>query len=307
MWQPVAAARDRTPNAWWRTLVAALGVVVLIVGFVTVAGLLSSADTSFVVAQLISRDGDDAGQPKLIATGFGRAAAPAETATVQLVIVPSGEQFANPGFRPTPEASPEAEEEETGIAAPVIDAIMAAGFNRQAINVVVSPVYGNASFYGGGVSTGFRIDVLVVDPRTEQLDALLTTAYNAASTNGLYVTAQGVLYNVNDCASLAQAARTAAIADAQSQAEQQAIALDAELGDLVEVSDAQSGSTELASCAAVVPRTDQPPPTDPYGLRLGNGMLDAPSYNPVQTPEAVAEFRVELTYLLAGTGGESGR
>lgn len=307
MWQPVEAARGRTPNAWWRTLVAALAVVVLIVGFITVAGLLSSADTSFVVAQLISRDADDAGQPKLVATGFGRAAAPAETATVQLVIVPSGEQFANPGFRPTPEASPEADHEDMGIAAPVIDAIIAAGFNREAINVVMSPVYGNATFFGGGVSTGFRIDVNIVDPSSEQVAALMTTAYNAASDNGLYVSAQGVLYSVNDCAGLEHEARSAAIADARRQAEQQAIALEAELGDLVEVSDAPPGSSELASCAAIVPRTSPSQSTDPYVVRLGNGMLEAPSYNPVQTPEAVAEFRIELTYLLPATQHEDDR
>ncbi|MGI8643738.1 MAG: SIMPL domain-containing protein [Thermomicrobiales bacterium] len=298
MWQPVAAARGRTPNAWWRTLVAALAVVVLIVGFVAVAGALSSADTSFVVAQLIARDNNEVGQPKLVATGFGRAAAPAETATLQLVIVPSGEQFANPGFRPTPQASPAADEEEAGIAAPVIDAVMSEGMSRGAITVIVSPVYGNASFYGGGASTGFRIDMRVTDPSAELLDALMTAAYAAAAENGWYVSAQGVVYGIGDCGSLEQQARAAAVADAQRQAQLQADALNAELGGLVEVSNAPAGTFALASCEGIAPRTGQMAVNNPYSFNPGGVVLEAPAYNPAQPPEAVVELRVELTYQL---------
>ena len=298
MWQPVAAARDRTPNAWWRALVAALAVVVLLVGFVTVAGVLSSADTSFVVAQLISRDGNESSQPKLVATGFGRATAPAETATLQIVIAPSGDQFSGSGFQPTPEASPDTAAGAPPIAAPVVDAMMSEGISREAITVVVSPVYGNSSFYGGGGTTGFRVDVRLTKPSAALLDALIAGAYQAASENGMYVSAQGILYGVSDCDALEQRARAAAIEDARRQAEQQAQALATDLGTLLEVSDAPPGTSSLASCGATAASSRPAAVENPYVFNPSAAAVDAPPYNPAQLPEAIVEFRVELTYVL---------
>ncbi len=295
MWQPVAAVRGRTPSVWWRTLVTALAVVVLIVGFVAVASALSSADTSFVVAQLISRGNNDGGQPRLVATGFGRATAPAETATLQLVIVPSGDQFNGSGFQPTPQASPETGD--TGIAAPVVDAVVDQGVNPDMISVVVSPVYGSSSFYGGSASTGFQIDIHLSEPSADFLAAVMTAAYAAASDNRLYVAAQGIDYGVSDCDALEQEARNAAIDDARRQAEQQATALNAELGNLVNVSDAPPGAAVLASCetrvSGSVAAIDNPYVFNPTGLTL-----EAPAYDPAGVPEAATAFRVELTYVL---------
>lgn len=305
MWQPVAAARGRTPNAWWRTLVAALAVVVVVIGFIAVAGALSSADTSFVVAQLISRDEQESGQPKLVATGFGRASAPAETATLQLVITPAGDQFNGSGFQPTPEASPEPGE--TAIAVPIIDAIVGEGVSRGAISVIVSPIYGTSSFYGGGASTGFRLDIRLPNPSAELVETLMSAAYRAASENGLYVAAQGVVYGAGDCDALEQEARASAIADGRRQAEQQAAALDANLGTLLEVADAPPGTTDLASCAATASGHDRALVNNPYAFNPGGLALDAAAYDPAQPPEAVVEFRVELTYTLPTTNAKTGR
>ncbi|HEV2109171.1 MAG TPA: SIMPL domain-containing protein [Thermomicrobiales bacterium] len=295
MRQPALATEERTAHAWRRTAVAALAVVVLVVGFIALASALSSADTSFVVAQLISRDDDVSTQPKLVVTGYGRASAPAETATLQLVIGPSGDQFNGGGFRPTPEASPGAGDD--SIAMPIVEAIMAQEINRDAISVIVSPVYGDSPYYGGAPLPGFRIDIQLADPDGERLNTLINEVYRVARETGWYVSAQGVVYTAEDCAALERDARSAAIEDGRRQALQQADVLGTELGELIQITDAASPESVLASCSGPGATAHVRSPDNPFAFNPGGG-LSAPAYDPAASPEAAVEFRVELTYAL---------
>jgi uncharacterized protein YggE len=290
------ATRERTASAWGRTAVAALAVVVLVVGFIVLASVLSSADTSFVFAQLVSRDDEASGQTKLVVTGYGRASAPAETATLQLVMSPSGDQFNGGGFRPTPEASPD--DGEDVVAMPIVDAIMGQEIDREAINVVVSPVYGNSPFYGGAPFPGFRIDIRLTNPRGEHINALMNDIFEAARENGWYIADQGVIYTVADCAELERTARSGAIEDARRQALQQADVLDAELGELTQITDAAPGESSVYRCSGPVSVAGSTTANNPFAVNPGGVELTSPPYDPAASPEAIAEFRIELTYAL---------
>ena len=297
MRQQAVVARDRAANAWRRTAVAALAVAVLVVGFIALASALSSADTSFVVAQFVSRAGDDQARTTLVVSGYGRASAPAETATLQLVISPSGDQFAGGGFRPTP-ATEEAEDD--GVAMPFIDAILAQEISRDAVNVVVSPVYGNAPFYGASSPPGFRIDVHLANPTSEQLNMLVDGVYQVARENGWYVADQGVIYAAEDCATLEREARSSAVEHARQQALQQADILEADLGELIQIVDTAPDQSSVAGCSGPVRIAAMTAGEDHAAFHPSNAELGSLPYDPAASPEAVVEVSIELTYTLPG-------
>jgi uncharacterized protein YggE len=295
MRQQAVVARDRPTDAWRRTAVAALGVVFLVVGFIALASALSSADTSFVVAQFVSRAGDEHATTTLVVSGYGRSSAPAETATFQFVISPLGDQFASGGFRPTP---PTEETEDDGVAMPFIDIILAQEISREAINVVVSPVYGNAPFYGASSPPGFRIDVHLSNPTGEQLNVLLNGVYQVARENGWYVADQGVIYAPKDCAALEREARTEAVEHARQQALQQADIINAELGELIQIADTARDGSSVFGCTGPVGTADMTIEENDVRFNPSTTILASQPYDPAASPEAVAEAGVELTYAL---------
>lgn len=160
--------------------------------------------------------------------GTGSASAPAETATVVLMVGPGYYEEKMPEMQ-EPSGTPRMSPEET--AAPVVDALAPVGVPEADIEILSNPYSGDYGPAGGPVTTFIRFDVAA--PTTERISELLDAAIPAALEAGLYVNMASVIYGVADCAGLERQAREAAIADAREQAELQAGLLGVSLGDLV--------------------------------------------------------------------------
>jgi uncharacterized protein YggE len=202
----------------------------------------------------------------IVATGFGQASAPASSAEVQLIVSrdPSGmygmygvvETVPPDSGTVTVEGSPVAGEGESGATsdpmmtdpamvmpaplteadlAPIVDAVVAAGVAEAEITVLAPSTF--SSFTGPGGPQTADIRFSVADPAVEDLTALAQSAQQAALDAGLSLMHVGVTYLGDDCATLQQQARTAAVADAQARAEGLAEALGVELGELIQAAD----------------------------------------------------------------------
>lgn len=160
--------------------------------------------------------------------GTGSASAPAETATVVLMVGQGYYEEMMPEMQ-KPSGTPRMSPEET--AAPVVDALATVGVRKADIEILSNPYSGDYGPTGGPATTFIRFDVAA--PTTEQISELLDAAIPAAVETGLYMNMASVVYGVADCAALERQAREAAIADAREQAELQAELLGVSLGDLV--------------------------------------------------------------------------
>lgn len=231
--------------------------------------------------------------PGISVTGFGRASAPAETATI-VIMLGSGDYYKDPSMMestPTPPASPQE------MAQPVIDALADAGVPASDIEVITDPSSYYTSPYGTPmmVTLRFTID----NPSAQGIGDLLTAATGAAKDAGLYVNMTSALYGVADCASLVRGARENAIGHAREQATLQAELLDVGLGTVIASRDDLAGamyyggmyvSGQVNSCTMDV--------TDGSMTSIYN----APAFDPSAEPMVTMTAAVELTFEIAPTG-----
>lgn len=239
--------------------------------------------------------GGGAGRPSLVVVGDGEARAPAETATLQLVLGPSPfqDQFVTGGGDGAGNGEPGAEERAS--ADPIVAALQGRGVAPADIRVVVSPALFTGYYGPGGGLFGVRLDVTVRQPSLETLNGLVNTAAAAALENNRGVAAVGVAYAVADCAEIERQARERAIAAARARAEAQAGLLGAPLGALVVTSDEPLGGDDgepvpVGACSPPVAG-----PSSPFG---DQGNLSVPAFDPAAPAEASARVRVSMTFAL---------
>ncbi len=170
--------------------------------------------------------------------GFGSATIAADSATIQVFVERffeepfpdppppfEGEPFEEPFRDGFPESEPFTEED----LQPIIDAFIEQGVSRDDIELVISPA-GGGKFGPPGTA---QVRARVTDPEGK-LEPLVEAAREAADTiDGVSFLDVSVLYAVDDCGPLEQAALEAAIEDAEERAQLLADALDKRLGDLV--------------------------------------------------------------------------
>ena len=231
-----------------------------------------------------------AGGSSLVAIGYGEASAPAEQATLQILIGPSSYDGGIVSSRPEAGAEPGAAEREA--LGPVTQALRANGASD--VQVIVSPAL-MAGYFGPSSGFGVRLDVVVGQPTPEKLNALVNAAGAAAAGKSMAVAQVGVGYAPADCDLLEHQARERAIEDARRTAKEQAQLLGTTLGDLVLSSDVPP--SEQASAGAG--RTGCNAPTgsvarSPYDP----GAVTVPAFNPTDPSEARAVVAVSLTYAL---------
>jgi uncharacterized protein YggE len=244
-----------------------------------------------------SGPGPFAGQPSLVATGYGEASVPAETATLQMLLGPGdypdmmiGDGSARPAGEDPAAAAAEASR-------PIVEALQTAGIAPGDIRTVVSPSL-DPGFQGpAGGQYGVRIDITVHQPSGDGMNRLVNAAGAAAMAGRLGLAQVGVEYGVADCAPLERQARERANADARAKAEQQAELLGSPLGALILASDAPATSAGTGSpgggCAPPAARSVPLSPWDRSGL------VTFPAFDPAAPAEATARVEVSLTFSLS--------
>jgi hypothetical protein len=228
--------------------------------------------------------------------GYGEASAPAETATLQLLVT-RGDYYGGPPIQPRPGDIPGAEEKRE--VAPIVQALVAKGVAESAITLVVSPVLGS-SVYGPGGPAVARIDVAVENPDLAGLTDLVSTASSAAAEEALVLGQVGAEYDVADCAALERAAREAAIADARARAEIQADLLGVTLGDVTASSDVPPSTGLALNYFGFPVSTNSCTPPAQSGAVAGPGLgVTVATFDP--TAEAVVEVyaQINLTFAIA--------
>lgn len=154
--------------------------------------------------------------------GYGEASAPAESATMQIVI---SEEDYGPARPPRRGAEPGAEERR--LVEPIVAELITAGVPKADIDVLVNPTLGE---YFGPSRGLARLDFEVPEPTAAGVRNLVDAAIVAAAGQGLVVGQVGVGYGVADCRAVERDARAAALEDAAARAEIQAELLGVELG-----------------------------------------------------------------------------
>jgi uncharacterized protein YggE len=243
-----------------------------------------------------AQDATDVPPRGVTVVGYGLAAAPAETAQLQMVA--SRLDFAPPR-PPDPGATPGAEELEA--IGPMVDALTAAGVAEDDIRVVVSPVVGN--FYGPGGPGVARVDVNIDEPSPERITELINAGIVGAAEEDLVVQLVGVGYGVADCAPLQREARAAALADAQLRADLQAELIGVELGQITAVADVPV-EPGVALSAYYGPTT----PTDigcapPAPAPTSGSPITVAPFDPTGAAEVTVYAQVAVTYEMGRMTG----
>lgn len=230
-------------------------------------------------------------QSRLVAIGMGKASAPAATATLQFLLGSSMMYGMGPmyGTESAPMGSPESGEQTVpnmsgaisdASLQPVVEALTEAGVSADAVTIAV-PAATDAFSPGGSVG---EILVVIDQPADGALRDIVRAVRRSAAPSGLEVLHVGASFTPADCAVLFQAAREAAIADAQARVEGLAVSLGGTLGALIEASESPGyGPYGVSSC-------------DLFSQSSGPfGMNSLPSFDP-KTTEATAYVQVTLTY-----------
>lgn len=159
--------------------------------------------------------------------GEGTASAPANSAEVVITIGTDGNVYIDPATIETNAISiPEAIDVSS-----ILDAIIAYGVPVNDVQVL-DPMFGGE--WGSGMTAQpVTILVHVLNPTVGNLAELLDVVRTSAHADGLYLNQFGVVYGVDDCRTLRQQARVDAVANARSEAEDQAAALDTTLGNAI--------------------------------------------------------------------------
>jgi uncharacterized protein YggE len=227
-------------------------------------------------------------QPSIVVTGSGRAAAPAERADLQFLIVrsaPYSADFASDTPPPAGATGPVS-------IAPVIDAIEATGVTEAAIHVVASPSLISVCSSSTKCSA-VRVDIAIEQPDLATLNAIVDAAGEAAGKQELTVQDVGVGYSIADCRPLHEQAREAAAADARARAEAQANVLAVGLGTLVVSSETAPAEPDDANGCAPFHATNGDVWWTP-----GSVGLTVPSFDPEAAPEVAVDLQVTLAYAI---------
>ena len=233
--------------------------------------------------------------PSLVALGYGEASAPAEAATLQLLIGPSSFNDTMIISRSSPAGEPGAAEREA--VEPIVQALRGAGVAADDLDVVVSPAIGGGYYGPPGAEYGVRLDVTLRRPTLEGMNEVVNAAGAAAMENGLGLAQVGAGYTVADCAALVRQARERAIADARATARQQADLLGTPLGALLLASDVPptTGGDAASPADRCADPTAAPSPSSPWEI----SRLTVPAFNPTSPAEATVRVQVSLTFALA--------
>jgi hypothetical protein len=269
------------------------GLVTVVTAMVAVALLsevFSSGGDTIYLAQISPGNSQAAvTQPSIVVVGYGTASAPADTATVQLLIARS-EDFDSGPARPTPGATPGAAQVES--VEPIIESLTASGVSPGTIRTIASPALSNL-FFGPSGEFLVRIDFTIANPGADQLTMIVNAAGQAALENQLTLTLVGVGYSVSDCAALVGQARQRATDDAEARAQQQAQALGITLGKLLLSSEVPGPFPDAASGCAPTPDVD---PVSSFST--GAVGITVPAFDPGAPPQATAYVRISLAFAI---------
>lgn len=230
-------------------------------------------------------------QPGVTVLGSGHASAPAETATIVMMLGPA--YYYDPelqGDAPAMEATTPVSTDEA--IAPVIAAIVGAGVPEADIQLLANPYSGEYSPEGmlRSATIAFDLD----DPSADRITAILDAAVPVAVEQGYFVNMVGARYGVAECAALERDARQAAIDDARAKAETQADLLGVTLGNVTASHDdlysgmMYSGGVAPNSCSQL----DAPITT--------STMWNVQQFDPAIEPEVVVTTAVYLTFEISG-------
>lgn len=227
--------------------------------------------------------------PGITVLGSGRASAPAETATVVLMLGPAYYYEPKPVEPGAPSMTPEMTTEEA--IAPVIDALIAAGVPEEDIRLLSNPYSGEYSPEGTMRSATIAFDLDA--PTADGISTILDAAIPVAVEQGYFVNMVGTRYGVADCAPLERQARQSAIDDARAKAELQAELIGVGLGDVVASQDELYGSPmyggemPTASCADL---------DAPISITT---MWNVLPFDPAIEPQVTIQAHVRLTFGIA--------
>lgn len=225
--------------------------------------------------------------PGVTVLGSGHASAPAESATIVLMLGPAYyydpkmQQEAPPVEATTPVSTEEA-------IAPVIAALVAAGVPEADIQLLANPYSGEYSPEGTLRSATLAFDL--DDPSADRITAILDAAVPVAVEQGYFVNMVGARYGVTDCSILERQAREAAITDARDKATMQAELLGVTLGDVTASQDdlysgmMYSGGVAPSSCTQL----DAP--------ITNSTMWNVQQFDPAIEPQVVVSASIYLTF-----------
>ena len=286
---PTMPTRPPASRSLVRPLLSGAVVLVLAVGgLALLSEAFASGGQTVYLANIQPGGQDFPTQPSIVVTGSGGASAPAEQATIQLLIVRPA-PFSRGFAAGTPVAS---DETGPGSILPVIDAIRGQGVEEQAIRVVSSPSLISVCTNSAQCSA-VLIEVEIERPSLAGLNAVVNAAGEAAGQQSLTVQDVGVGFRVADCRPLRDQARLAAAVDGQARAEAQAAALGVTLGLLV-----------------VSSETAPPEPADAAGCTAARGTngdawwtpgsvgLTVPSFDPQAEPRVEVDLHVTLAFAI---------
>lgn len=278
-----------------------LAVVVVLFAMVALALLtevLTSGNGGTIYLAEIQPGAQTATGPSLLAVGYGKATAAAETAEIQLFFSSDESGFSGSVTEPTPGATPGDPEREA--AAPIVAAVVGTGVPEDSVRVVTNRMF--RSRFGPPGSMAFRVDVSLVNPNLETVTRLIDAAEVAGFEQRLRLSRVGVGYGIAECGPLRAQAWDLAVADARARAEEQAAKLGVVLGDLIFAQDAAVGdAVDLLEMPSTVVGC-APSRADAFDalapLFTGSGIVETtvPAFDPTQPAEVVAFTQVSLAF-----------
>jgi len=238
--------------------------------------------------------------PGITAAGDGSASAPAETAIV-LISIGSDPYMYGGGAMDQPASSPSGPSvpivTAEDIAAPIVDALVAAGVPAEDIEIISNPYAGGYGPYGGPQTVSVLFEI--ADPTVEGIIALLDPAIAAAASTRLYVNFTSAVYTVADCTPLLRESRAAAIEDARERAGLQAELLGVTLGEVTASRDNPFGGYGMPYYGVMPVNSCSPGAGDPRTM----AMYGAPAFDPTLPAEVAVHTSVELTFeIVPGSG-----
>jgi uncharacterized protein YggE len=285
------------------TLRVAMALVIVMgamAGLALLAEAMNGGGGTVYLADLRQAKGGGAGVPSLSVVGLGRATAPAERATIQLMYAVGPNDYFNTPVSPSDrEGTPDMSSEAEAAAQPIVTALVAAGAPSDGVSIVVSPGFVTNIYAPISDAIAFRVDVDLREPTQEAVAAIIDAAQMAGMEMHLRLSPIGVAYGVLDCAPLHAAAWEAAVADAEVRAANQAERLGVRIGGVVAASETSTEDararldveTRHGSCM-----TEAPASLDPYNPI--NGAVSAPPFDPTRPAEVVAVSSVTVSYAI---------
>lgn len=244
--------------------------------------------TSAVLATSPAATAQEPNTDGIAVIGYGEASAPAESATLHLIV--GSDSYGGPPQPLQPGATPGARERAS--VEPVVQSLVDAGVAEDNIDVIVRPYVSDAYGFGGPAVALIRL--AVDNPEPQHISTLVDAASVGAAEERLLVSRVTVSYDVADCESLRNDARQAAIEDGRQRAETQAGLLDVELGEVRASRDIPAQLAPVAGRYGAYPMSNRCGPFDTS--RVPFGPLDLPPFDPTAEAIVIVTAQVELTF-----------